>query len=309
MVPGCKNIGRMLSICIPVYNDDVTPLVYALASQGASLQVPFEIILIDDASDLPFRNKNEKLSPAAMYIQLTENIGRAKIRNLFTAHARYPYLLFLDCDVVLLSGSFLTNYVEKLKDGSAFVICGGRIYDSLTPDRSHRLRWTYGRKKESQPTEVRSQHPYQSFMTNNFIIRKEVLEAIRFDETLEGYGHEDTLFGYSLQKREIPVSHIHNPVLNGHLESNEVYLKKTEEGVKNLARIVNGMGEEKEFIRGVSLLRFYQKIKALAPVLRIVFHMTKPFFLPLLKKGYVLLPLFDFYKLGLLMKYLHEHNE
>lgn len=298
----------MLSICIPIYNYDVTSLVHALAGQGASLHIPFEIILIDDASELTFRNKNEKLSTTATYIQLSENIGRSKIRNLFTAHARYPYLLFLDCDVVLLSESFLSNYVEQLKDGSAYVICGGRIYASHTPDRSHRLRWSYGTKKESQRAEIRSQHPYQSFMTNNFIIRKDVLMTVRFDERLKGYGHEDTLFGYALMKQEVPVSHVHNPVLNGQLEENDVFLKKTEEGVKNLARIMNQMGEEKEFIRGVALLRFYQKIKATAPVLQMVFRMTKPFLLLLLKKGYVILPLFAFYKLGLLMKYLHELN-
>ena len=40
----------MLSICIPVYNFDVTELVKALNSQAEELHVSYEILVIDDAS-------------------------------------------------------------------------------------------------------------------------------------------------------------------------------------------------------------------------------------------------------------------
>jgi hypothetical protein len=39
----------MLSICIPVYNFDVRALVYELQGQAVRCDVPFEVILMDDA--------------------------------------------------------------------------------------------------------------------------------------------------------------------------------------------------------------------------------------------------------------------
>ena len=56
-------------------------------------------------------------------------------------------------------------------------------------------------------------------------------KKISFNERLSGYGHEDTLFGYELNKNNIQIHHIDNPVLNGHLDTNEAFLLKTEEGL------------------------------------------------------------------------------
>ena len=62
-------------------------------------------------------------------------------------------------------------------------------------------------------------------------------KKISFNERLSGYGHEDTLFGYELNKNNIQIHHIDNPVLNGHLDTNEAFLLKTEEGLGNLLKV------------------------------------------------------------------------
>ena len=93
----------MLSVCIPVYNFNVTSLVEELSKQVRNLEVQVEIIIIDDCSLEAFRQVNEKACSRETYIKLSENIGRSKIRNLFLEHAANEYLLFLDCDSVVIS--------------------------------------------------------------------------------------------------------------------------------------------------------------------------------------------------------------
>ena len=77
-----KNHSK-LSICVPVFNFDVTELVKKLDKQAGLLSVPFEIVCIDDCSDEKFIKINKEIcSKYGKYIELKENIGRSKIRNL-----------------------------------------------------------------------------------------------------------------------------------------------------------------------------------------------------------------------------------
>ena len=52
----------MLSVTIPVYNFDITPLVQCLYEQLTRAQVPFEIILLDDGSKPRSRRSTERCS-------------------------------------------------------------------------------------------------------------------------------------------------------------------------------------------------------------------------------------------------------
>ena len=74
----------MISVCIPVFQVEVERLVNELNNQIQNLEV--EIILIDDASDTWIREKNTDLK-VDKYIQLHQNIGRSKIRNLFLKYS------------------------------------------------------------------------------------------------------------------------------------------------------------------------------------------------------------------------------
>lgn len=68
-----------LSICIPVYNFDVNGLVNDLNDQIVSHNLDAEIILIDDASDAEFVQKNKPLENIVNhFIFLDNNIGRSK---------------------------------------------------------------------------------------------------------------------------------------------------------------------------------------------------------------------------------------
>jgi glycosyltransferase involved in cell wall biosynthesis len=291
----------MISICIPVYNFDVTSLVSELSEQAKSLPKPYEVILIDDCSDNKYKAINRNVCKSFIYIELAENIGRSRIRNLFLRYAKYDYLLFIDCDSIIESSDFLLKYLEIIEQNPG-VVCGGRIYKKFRPPRDKMLRWKYGLFRESQPSDVRNKFPYKSFMTSNFLIDRKILAKIRFDERITKYGHEDTLFGYSLKKGNISIDHINNPVVNGDLENNMEYLNKTAEGIGNLVNIIRVTNYDKDLINSITILRIYSKVRRLEKFIKLSFIVLKPLIIFLLSRGYVNLYLFDFYKLGILIE-------
>lgn len=291
----------MISICIPIYNFDVRPLIDQLHKQSQALNIASEIICIDDCSEKNFWDINERIKDkCSQYILLDNNIGRAKIRNLFLQYSRYDYLLFLDCDSLIIRNDFLQKYADNLSQPGNQVICGGRIYESDKPGLNKLLRWKYGIYKESQSVEVRMINPGKSFMTNNFLLYRSILINHSFDERLTEYGHEDTLFGYHLKKNSIAVQHIDNPVLNGEIEDNQNFLRKTELGLRNLVHILHFVDNDTILIQDVTLLKFYKKVEKyhLIPLVTIIYNVSRSVLKKMLVKGYVSLVVFDFYKLG-----------
>ena len=301
----------MLSICIPVYNFNVTSLISKLSQQIKKTDVLCEIILIDDCSAEEFEKVNENVCRKENYIQLDKNIGRAKIRNLFLKYAKYDYLLFLDCDTFIISDDFVAKYISAICKNEYDVICGGVIYDNYRPERSKMLRWKYGIKKESKPLDIRVLSPNKSFMTGNFLINRRIFEQIKFDERITEYGHEDTLFGFMLKKKGINVKHINNPVLHGDIDNNTGYLKKTEKGIINLINILSYMDYDYQFIQDVTILKYYKNLssKKLTGIINIIFICFKPLLKFIFIKGYVNLMLFDFYKLGILIQNYKHHTK
>lgn len=283
----------MISVCIPVYNYNIAPLLKALYAQVATLKVSAEILVMDDASTSEFRQANSFHKQLAdQYIELPENIGRAAIRNRFLEYANYRFLLFMDCDCMPQSDRYLARYASVLHPEGQAVWCGGRVYQEERPPRETMLRWTYGRKIESQPSVQRSRDPYRSFHTNNFIVRRELLEKFPFDESLRGYGHEDTMFGFVMKQNGIPIVHIDNPVVNMHLETNERFLQLTDEGLTHLQKIsrIPGMTDH------VRLLGLYEKVKASGLSMLLQPWLLKPLSRAL-RNGYGTMGMLQLYKL------------
>lgn len=285
----------MLSICIPIYNFDVTELVKSIQKQIVNLQENIEIILIDDCSTI-YQTINRELKNTCIYVELPKNIGRSKIRNLFLDYAQFPYLLFLDCDSTVISSDFIATYLIELKKGVS-VACGGRIYPEISPSLQQKLSWKYGRESESKSATIRNISPNSSFMTNNFLIQKDLMNLIEFEERLTNYGHEDTLYGYELRKHHIKIIHLENPILNGDLETNKVFLKKTELAIQNLDLILQFIENDVSFYNEVSLLRVYMKLKIFRSFILIFSKVYNPIIRFFLLRGIVNIHLFNLYKL------------
>jgi len=292
----------MLSICIPVYNYDVCRLVQDLHLQAEKAGYLYEIIIMDDASDEEFRKINHAIDlENVRYIQLNENVGRSKIRNHFTSVAKFPSLLFMDCDSAIASPYYIESY-SRFFD-SQTVCCGGRVYEDKKPDDSTYLRWKYGVNRESVSAAERNKNPNAGFQTNNFLIHKSVFEKVKFNEDLDGYGHEDTLFGLELLGQCITISHIDNPLIHLGLETASGFLEKTEAGIKNLYKVEMLLREKyPEYINHSKLMRsklFLQKLHLSGFVSKLFNIMRRPMKNHLLGEKPFLM-IFDLYRLGLL---------
>jgi len=288
----------MLSILLPTYNYNITKLVTDLHQQALNQYVDFEIIVMEDGSTL-FKDENKTVSNLefCQYIVLPQNIGRSAIRNKLADTAKYDHLLFMDCDSELSSKNFIQKYMAFCKEDS--VVVGGRIYDDNESDPSRSLILTYGRKRERYNRPDMNQNIHKMFMTPNFLISKSIFNKVRFDETIIGYGHEDTIFGIELQLLNIDFSMIDNPVIHKGLEDNETYIQKTEYALENLYRIyVSAKYPTLESKSKVLSIFIKTKKYNLHSLIRFTFRLTKPILIRNLKGLHPNLTLFNFYKLG-----------
>ena len=300
----------MLSICIPVYNYDCYELISKLFILSQKVGITVEIIVIDDGSALPFRFKNSINENIVSVIHLNKNIGRARVRNLFCTYARFENMLFLDCDIQIIDPKYLGNYVDEIDSGFE-VITGGTNYPQENPGKKRSLHWKYCRFKEEEFREKLPKDPYQSFMTNNFLIKKEIFEKICFDETLNSYGHEDTLFGYQLKKYHYKIRHIDNPVLHTHLDVNEIFAIKSAQAVENLVRLTRNPQYGMDFAKNVTLSKMFFQLQSQG--LDGMLKAFAWFLLPLLRKrlcqGNANLKEFSIYKLLLFTKVYNSYKE
>jgi glycosyltransferase involved in cell wall biosynthesis len=309
----------MLSICIPIYNFDVQILVNNLHQQGVVAQIDFEIVCFDDGSKENFKNLNKNIQnlPFVNYIELPKNLGRSKIRNELGKAAKYPYLIFMDCDSATIDDFYIENYVfalenlnqQELRKNSRTklplvqnnLLYGGRVYKKNPPTNPHFFfHWKYGTQREQISPNIRQQNEHHAFMTNNFLIPKKLFLDIQFDESLTQYGHEDTLFGLELKQRNIPILHLDNPLIHIGLETTEVFLMKTKMGIQNL----HFLNQKTNLIQS-KLLNMFRRFQQL----KITWLLT--LFYTIFKKRLVVnfhsknpnMRLFDLYKLGYLAKY------
>ncbi len=226
----------MLSIVIPIFNQDVRPLVYTLMKQCNKLNINYQILCFDDCSDQKYKDMNQELAFKinVNYTEMTENLGRSKIRNWLGKAAYFDYILFLDGDSTVKNKDFIKNYISLVQPDQ--VIYGGRQYYPKKPRAKKKiLHWKYGTKREALSAKKRKKDPYLNFQSNNFLIPEKIFKQHHFDEKIVGYGYEDLMYAYQLQKSGIQIQHIDNPVIHDGLELNNVFINKTKNAVSNLA--------------------------------------------------------------------------
>ena len=289
----------MISILIPTYNYIAYPLAESLSRQAKEQNIPCEIIVADDASTRnECKQKNRLINslPHCTYIDLEKNIGRASIRNLLADKAQGEWLLFLDCDGMPLDDLFLKRYRQAITNHTeADIICGGIIHPKELPASNMSLRYTYEKAAEKHHTATkRNERPYASFRTFNFIIRRKVFLQVKFDESFRHYGYEDVLFGIQLKESGFRIAHIDNPLENKDIETNEIFLRKTEEALRTLAEHADKLGDS------VHLHHLYLRLQriGLLPIVRKLFQWSTPTLQRNLLSNTPNLPCFAFYKLG-----------
>ncbi|MBO5989516.1 MAG: glycosyltransferase family 2 protein [Paludibacteraceae bacterium] len=286
-----------LSICIPVYNWDVTKLVTELHRQAENAPFNVEILVFDDKSEIEFRNINSSISSlkSVSYKELEENAGRSKIRNALVEAAKSQYVLLMDCDAEVTSCDFIEKYAEA---ADFDVVVGGTAYHTNPPEPQYILRWKYGTEREMRNAETRQKSPNSSFTPFNFMIRKEIFSTLNFNENICGYGHEDTLFGWNLKQKSIEVKHIDNPLIHIGLDKTDVFLSKTKESVRNIKLISDNLND-RNFDDDVALLRCLRRIEKykIKQIVKISLNLLYPFLLKNLKSDKPNIRCFDLFKL------------
>ncbi|MDX9747180.1 MAG: glycosyltransferase family 2 protein [Paludibacter sp.] len=298
----------MYSVLIPTFNYDITKLVRDLHRQATELMLDFEIIVLEDGSD-KFVNENSTIGqiPGCRYIRLNENIGRSKARNKLAGLARYDYLIIMDCDAEVRHDDYLQRYANFFKDEKVVVI-GGTEYDADVNDPRFSLRLKYGRKREANLLYHTRDESFNNFATFNFMLSRDVIQAVQFDESINGYGHEDTLFGHALHEAGISYFRIDNALVHKGLDDNLTFLKKTEESVDNLYKLFKTgsypfLEKESHLLAAFSAVR----TKKLVPLFAFLAKLINPILKVQLCSSNPSLRLYDAYKLLVLCRTAHRN--
>lgn len=234
------SFAYVLSILIPEFNTDVRHLVTQLWSQANALAVPYEIIVLDDASDIYWQELNRTITQYenCFFLINQTNSGRSAIRNKLAQSANYNRLIFLDADVGIPTSNFLQNYLNVLSEFTNKVIYGGCIYDPDNPvDDDLLLHWLYGLKIENPELDKRLKDPYNTFHTVNFAVDKRILVQYPFDERIQAYGFEDHAWALLLKEKGIDLTHIDNPVVHRGIYPAKQFLRNTVSAVRNVIKI------------------------------------------------------------------------
>ncbi|MDE0771085.1 MAG: glycosyltransferase family 2 protein [Salibacteraceae bacterium] len=292
----------MISILIPIYNVDITDLVTDLCNQAKQLiDEKFEILCLDDCStNSTIKQLNTLISKLDLvkYSELNENVGRGNIRMLLAKKAKHETLIFLDCDMKIVSSNYLQKFVEhKAKK----VVIGGITYSNNRPENpDFLLRWKYGIQREKKSASERNRMRFSHFVASNLLINKKIFLSLPVDNDIVGYGHEDTLLGLKLLKMGTPLSHIDNPLEHLGLDTAVTFIEKSKSGTSNLATLFSKRicGPE------IRLISVYESLHAMGLSI-FAFHIIKPF-ISLIEKNLKgrnpNIRLFDIWKLFYFMK-------
>jgi hypothetical protein len=282
----------MLSILIPVFNYDITELTKEVHKKANASKVEFEIIIIDDASEIVnYKADKIKSLKNVQLIQLRKNIGRSAIRNLLATKAKFENLLFIDAGTFPKSNNFIKNYLNHIDKA---VTIGGMTPEEIKPKKPYLLRWKYTKERESNLD--------NNIATSaNFLIKKSILIQHPFDETITTYGYEDLLFFKTLEFNSIKLNFINNPVIHDCREETITFIKKTEKALHNLLTL---SVKHKELFQKNKIINSQQKLHKyrFQKVVIVLFRITKPLILKNLSSSNPSIFLLDLYKLGYFCK-------
>ena len=289
----------MLSILIPTYNYTVLPLVQEVSNQCVNEGILFEVIVLDDASTMPC-SENIKINSLTncTYTLLSKNIGRSAIRNLLARKASFNNLLFLDADVRLIKKSFIKNYVSFINDKPNYaVVYGGIVYQEQKPANKQLLRWIYGNKREALTADKRNENKYISFLTLNFLIKKDVFNTTHFNEEIPNLRYEDLLFSYDLMNNNVDVQHIDNQVVHNGIETSDIFLKKTKDSLKGLNFLLTNNYLPENYAKITTVCTLLKQTRLLILV-HVFYNTFKNSFEKNLTSNKPSLLIYDIYRLG-----------
>lgn len=247
----------MLSVLIPTYNTSVVPLVESIQKQCLEVSFPYEIIVLDDASTDSFivrENDTLKQLRNCKILKNQRNLGRTQSRKVLAQNATYPWLLFLDSDVMPKYPDFIQRFALE-NGGASQIIFGGVTYLSEKPKPEAILRWKYGRSREAKSVTERNKKPY-FIISQNLLIQKDSFSKINI--VLENAYGLDNIISYFILKNGFEVRHIDNPVYHHGLENSETFIRKSIESLETSIRFESKLDLPDDFR---PIQKLYKRLK------------------------------------------------
>lgn len=254
------NAAPRLSVLIPTFRDDPSALLKALDDPMARA----EIIVLDDGSGDEALAKRiagriERLRLPARFIRLASNEGRAKGRNRLASHARADHFLFLDSDMLPDPENFLARWAA-LAEGENMPIAFGGFTLEQTPLRpEHALHRAMALKSDCTPAPERAKSPEKHVFTSNLLVRRDVFQAVEFDEGFTGWGWEDVEWAMRVG-RQHPILHIDNSASHLGLDTARAMAAKYEQSASNFARVVSA---HRDIVSGYPSYKVARALKSL----------------------------------------------
>lgn len=231
------NAQPTLSVLTPFLRDDPTPLIAALGQNPTGAEI---IILDDGTNDDALAEKVAaavKACPApACFIRSFDNLGRSKGRNRLITAARARHVLFLDADMLPDDDQFLARYDELIRAGNPAVVFGGFSDLHAPANAATALHRALARTSDCRPAAERNLNPGKTICTSNLLVRRDVIEAIQFDEGFKGWGWEDVDWGLRAAEK-FEVLHIDNMATHLGLETPKQLLTKFSRSGDNFQRL------------------------------------------------------------------------
>ncbi|WP_236972534.1 glycosyltransferase [Membranihabitans marinus] len=192
----------------------------------------YEVIIWDDGSSKDIRDSITKYIAPHPNFKLkwqNENIGRAKMRQKILSSHSEQWAVFLDSDMVPMSGFFqiLDDHLNNINA----VYSGGFQYPQKINHPELLLHWIYGTQRETK-----SQH---GFKTGLFAVHQSTIKKLSFDTSFTQYGHEDTVLGHQLKLQEIKIELLPHLATHTGLHSRTVFIQHQLQAVENLVNITD----------------------------------------------------------------------
>lgn len=206
-----ENTNPLISIVIPFYNQHVlTYLCLKSIFSNTSNKFPYEIILVDDASE-PNNLFQDSLHGVKL-IKNHSNLGFLKSSNKGALHSSGKYLLFLNNDTQVQEG-WLEELVETIeKDENVGAVGSKLIYPNLILQEAGAIVWkdasgcNYGRGEDPSSPEYSYIREVDYCSGASLLVEKKLFENLDYFslEFIPAY-YEDTDLCFKIREKGLKV--------------------------------------------------------------------------------------------------------
>lgn len=195
---------KSIDIVLPLYNgrDYICKSLDSLIKQKNITDILINIIVVNDCSKDDGAKIIEQHYKDIQLINLHENVGRSKARNIGAISGTSELIFFMDSDCVLTDKILLPSIINYFDLGYEF--CFGRI-DSKSSEFWGQYLKNIAHKRHS----LAQINSYLSFTSQIFTMKRSTFENIQgFNENYVQYGFEDRDLFLRVQKSNAKILYV-----------------------------------------------------------------------------------------------------